>query len=171
LLLGTKDSAKHMQVSCGCARADPEVRRKARMKVPAKKRADICRKMRKAVTRKSKPYSMDIKRACELLGVSEERVEILAKDGVLGHTYRRGTIWVSSEDVAAMIGQQERAKKRCAMELSGIAKASAKRMPWPEGYFDVSPYQRKQGVTNTESPNHGRVPRSRVEGDGYGECD
>src|SRR5208282_2086850 len=67
LLLGTKDRAKHRQVSCGCARADPEVRREARMKVPAKKRAQICRKMRQAVTRKSVPYAMDIARAAELL--------------------------------------------------------------------------------------------------------
>ncbi len=126
LLLGTKDRAKHRQVSCGCARADPEVRREARMKVPAAKRAAICRKMRKAVTRRSIPYSMDAARAAELLGVSQERVEILAKDGVLGYTWRRGALWVSSEDVATLIGNQERNKRRCAMEIAGIARSSAK---------------------------------------------
>jgi len=146
LLLGTKDSAKHRQVSCGCARADPEVRRKARLKVPPKKRAAICRKMREAVTKKSRAYSMDVLRAAELLGVSEQRVEIMAKDGILGYTYRKGTLWVSSENVASLIASQERNQKRCKYELAGIAKASAKRMPWPEDHFQVNPLERVQGV-------------------------
>ena len=155
LLLGTKDRAKHRQVSCGCARADPEVRREARMKVPAKKRAQICRKMRQAVTRKSIPYCMDVARAAALLDVSQERIEIMAKDKLLGHCYRRGAMWVSSEDVATLIATQERNKKRCKLELAGIAKASAKRMPWPEDYFRIDPMERKQGVQTTESPVRG----------------
>jgi len=126
LLLGTKDTAKHRQVSCGCARADPEVRRRARMTIPREKRAAICRKMRKAVTRRNAAYSMDGARAAELLGVSEERVSILASSGVLAYTYRKGTLWVSSEDVATLIATQERNKKRCSMEIAGIARASAK---------------------------------------------
>lgn len=129
LLLGTKDSnPKHRQVSCGCARADPEVRRKARMNVPASKRAAICKKMRKAVKDRKPAYSMDACRAAELLGVSEERIEILAKDGVFGYTYRKGALWVSSGDVARLIGEQERNKKRCAYETAQIAKASADRI-------------------------------------------
>lgn len=157
LLLGTKDKAKHRQVSCGCARADPEVRRKARAKVPKVQRRQICDKMRANVKRRSKPYCMDVKRAADLLGVSEDRVEILAKEGVLGYTYRKGTLWVSSGDVATLIGEQERNKKRCRQETAQIAHHSAKlvkesRMPWPEGYFDVSPLERQQGVQSTERP-------------------
>lgn len=37
--------------------------------------------------------------AAELLGVSEQRVEVMAQDGVLGSTYRKGALYVSSEDV------------------------------------------------------------------------
>jgi hypothetical protein len=122
------------------------------MKVPKEKRIAICKKMRECRKRKSQPYSMDVLRAAELLGVSEERIEILAKDRVLGSTYRRGTLWVSSEDVATLIATQERNQKRCAMELSGIAKASAKRMPWPEEYFAVDPLSRKQDIASTSLP-------------------
>lgn len=133
------------------------------MKIPAKKRAEICRRMSGAVTRRSVAYSMDGARAAELLGVSEERVEILAKDGVLGYRYRKGALWVSSGDVSTLIGTQERNRKRCDQETAGIARASAKRlrkqfgerMPWPEDYFRVDPLERKQGVQSTERPMHG----------------
>ena len=56
---------------------------------------------------------MDAHRAAELLGVSIERVEVLAKDGVIGSTYRRGALWVSSNDVATLIGTQQRNKRHC----------------------------------------------------------
>lgn len=127
-LLGTKDpEGRHRQVSCGCSRADPNIRRAARLKIPAKRRAQICTKARKAIKHRTPPYGMDVLRAADLLGVTEERVEILAKDGVLRHRYRKGTLWVSSADVATLIAQQERNKKRCEMETKQIAAASAKR--------------------------------------------
>ena len=166
LLLATKDEANHRQISCGCARADPKIRRAARMKVPPGQRAAICNKMRKAVTRRSKPYSMDVLRAAELLDVSEQRIGILAKDGILGFTYRRGTLWVSSQDVATLLATQERNKKRCAMELSGIAKASAKRMPWPAEYFDVNPLARHPAQSTAIPHRRGQPPEE--SGDEFG---
>jgi hypothetical protein len=67
-------------------------------------------------------YSMDAHRAAELLGVSVERIEVLASDGLIGSTYRRGALWVSSQDVSSMIATQQRNKKRCRImdELMGI---------------------------------------------------
>lgn len=116
-LLGTSLSAKNRgrnaQVSCGCARADPGVRKAARLKVPAKRRKEICDRMRNAVRNRKPAYSMDAHRAAELLGVTPERIEILARDGMLGATTRRGALWVSSQDVAAMIATQQRNKRRC----------------------------------------------------------
>lgn len=128
-LLGTKDPAgKHKQISCGCARADPQVRRQARLTMPRQKRVEICRTARRAVRRRSVPYSMDAHRAAELLGVSVERVAVLVTDGILAGIERRGALWVSSEDVAGLISSQERARKRCTMELAGIARSSARRL-------------------------------------------
>jgi hypothetical protein len=45
--------------------------------------------------------------------VSVERIEILAQDGMLGSTIRKGALWVSSGDISAMIATQQRNKKRC----------------------------------------------------------
>ena len=114
-LLGTsgKDRNGHGQKSCGCERADPGVRKAARMKVPAKRRAEICHAMRKAVKHPKPPYSMDAHRAAELLGVSMERIEVMVQDGILGSTTRRGALWVSSSDVSALVATQQRNKRRC----------------------------------------------------------
>jgi hypothetical protein len=142
---------KNLQVSCGCSRADSEVRRLARLKVPPKKRAAICRKMRKAVTRHTPAYSLDAKGAAEILGISEEQVQILCKDGVLGSRLKGDALRVSSEDVGTLIRTQKRNRKRCDLELAGIAKASAKRMPWPEEYFHVNPLEQARGVTSTDT--------------------
>ena len=113
-LLGTTGKERgHPQKSCGCERADPGVRRAARLKMPPKRRKEICSTMRAAVKNRKSAYSLDAHRAAELLGVSVERVEILAQDGMLGSTIRRGALWVSSGDVAAMIATQQRNKRRC----------------------------------------------------------
>jgi len=78
--------------------------------------------MRSCVKVRKPAYAMDAHRAAELLGVSVERIEILAQDGMLGSTYRRGELWVSSRDVSDMIATQQRNKKRCRVmdELMGI---------------------------------------------------
>lgn len=112
-LLGTSTNDGKGQKSCGCEKADPAVRRAARMKMPAKKRRDICNTMRAAVKNRKPSYSMDAHRAAELLGVTVERIEILAQDGLIGSTSRKGELWVSSHDVSAMVATQQRNKKRC----------------------------------------------------------
>ena len=63
--------------------------RATRLKVPAKRQAEICATMRLAVKASQSAYSMDTPRG-ELLGVTVERIEILAQDGMLGSTFRRG---------------------------------------------------------------------------------
>lgn len=113
-LLGTTGKERgHPQRSCGCERADPGIRRAARLKVPATRRKEICTKMRKAVRQRNPAYSMDAHRAAELLGVTVDRIEILVQDGLIGSTYRRGALWVSSNDVSNMIAAQQRNKRRC----------------------------------------------------------
>jgi len=113
LLGSTGKDRGHPQRSCGCERADPGIRKAARLKMPRARRVEICDKMRKAVKHRQPAYSMDAHRAAELLGVTVERIEILAQDGMIGSTFRRGTLWVSSQDVSAMIATQQRNKKRC----------------------------------------------------------
>lgn len=113
-LLGNSGKEReHSQKSCGCERADPGVRKAARLKVPGPRRREICNTMRKAVKQRKPAYSMDAHRAAELLGVTTERIEVLVSDGLIGHTYRRGELWVSSRDVSAMIATQQRNKRRC----------------------------------------------------------
>ncbi len=123
---------KHRQISCGCARRDPAVRWKARMKVPAKRRAAICKKMRESVKERKPAYSLNARAAAELLGVSEERIEILAQDGMLGSRRRRGELYVSSGDVSGMLAEQCAEQKRCASremrDIERIARASARRV-------------------------------------------
>ena len=126
-LIGTSAKPGHSQKSCGCNRADPEVRRVAREKVPAKKRRAIARKGAAASAGKHKIcYSIDAHRAAELLGVSVERIEVLAQDGMVGSVWRRGALWVSSGDVADMVAVQQRNKRRCRVmdELMGLKDAS-----------------------------------------------
>lgn len=122
---------KHKQVSCGCARRDPMVRWQARMKVPPKKRVAICKKMRAAVREHPGPFKLDAHHAAELLGVSLERVEILAQDGALRCVRRRGALYVSSEDVSSLLSMQCEERKRCASrearDIGKIAQASARR--------------------------------------------
>lgn len=113
LLGNTGNDRDHGQKSCGCERADPGIRKAARMKVASKRRAEICKKMRESVKDRKPAYSMDAHRAAELLGVSFQRIQILAQDGMLGSTFRRGALFVSSGDVSAMIATQQRNKKRC----------------------------------------------------------
>ncbi len=129
LLGNTGKDRGHSQKSCGCERADPGIRKAARAKVPRAKRVEICNKMRAAVKTRKPAYSMDAHRAAELLGVSIERIEVLAQDGMIGSTFRRGALWVSSQDVSAMISIQQRNKRRCRvmdalMGLSEETKAS-----------------------------------------------
>jgi len=114
-LLGTRDAKHkgHPQKSCGCLRADPEVRRLARAKVAPERRREICEKMRAAVTNRKPAYSLSADRAAELLGVSSERIQALAADGMIGATVRRGYLFVSSREIASMIASMERSKRRC----------------------------------------------------------
>lgn len=106
------------QKSCGCWRADSEIRHCARLKVPRNKRKAIAQSGAEASRRKPhrSPYCLDSKRAAELLGVSTERIEIMAKDGLLGFRYRNHTLFVGAEDVAQLLAEQSRQKKRCQKE-------------------------------------------------------
>jgi len=113
LLGNTGKDRGHGQKSCGCERADSGIRKAARLKVSPKRRAEICNTMRRAVKHRKPAYSMDAHRAAELLGVTVERIELLAQDGMLGSTFRRGALWVSSQDVSAMIATQQRNQRRC----------------------------------------------------------
>ena len=104
------------QVSCGCRRADPKVRRAARLKVAPRKRHAIAVKAGEA-SRKvpHRPaYALHASQAADMLGVSLEIVEQLARDGVLGSRTRKGEIYISVEDLSDMMAQQCREKKRCA---------------------------------------------------------
>lgn len=124
-LLGTGRNAS--QKSCGCERADPGIRKAARLKVSPKRRTEICSKMRAAVKNRKPAYSMDAHRAAELLGVTVERIEVLAQDGLIGSTIKRGALWVSSGDVASMVAVQQRNKRRCRVmdAIMGIENAQA----------------------------------------------
>jgi hypothetical protein len=97
--------------------------------MPPAKRKEICSKMRRAVKHRKPAYSMDAHRAAELLGVTVERIEVLAQDGMLGSTFRRGALWVSSQDVSAMIATQQRNKRRCRVmdALMGLKSQAAQR--------------------------------------------
>jgi len=77
--------------------------------------------MRESVKARKPAYSMDAHRAAQLLNVSHERILILAKDGVIRSTYKRGNLWVSAADVANMIAHDERQKKatRCPLRAIG----------------------------------------------------
>lgn len=98
------------------------MRREARLKVPVKQRLAISRQgsTKSAKTPHRSPYALDAHRAAELMGVSPERIEILAADGVLGSTRRKGALWVSADDVATVIAEQCRQKKRCERETRMI---------------------------------------------------
>ena len=113
LLGNTGRDRGHGQKSCGCERADSGIRKAARLKVAPARRREICDKMRRSVKHRKPAYSMDAHRAAELLGVTLERIEVLVTDGLLGGTSRRGALWVSSQDVSAMIATQQRNKRRC----------------------------------------------------------
>lgn len=120
-LLGTSghDRNGHSQKSCGCERSDPAVRKAAWAKMRAtnpekrKKCDDRCSKMNRKVKNRKPAYSMDAHRAAELLGISMERIEVLVQDGIVGHRYKKGALWVSSGDVSALIATQQRNKRRC----------------------------------------------------------
>jgi hypothetical protein len=117
-LLGTSGRERHghPQVSCGCAKADPAIRKAAWLKMPRAKRAKCdkrCAAMHKKVKNRKPAYSMDAHRAAELLGVTLERIEVLASDGLIGSTFRKGALWVSSGDVSSMLATQQRNKRRC----------------------------------------------------------
>ncbi len=114
LLGNSGKDREHGQKSCGCLKSDSAQQRTNRMlRVPKARRIEICKKMRAAVKKRKPAYSMDIHRAAKLLGVSVERVEIMAQDGLIGYTHRKGAMWVSSGDVGTIIAAQERNKKRC----------------------------------------------------------
>ena len=122
------------QKSCGCYRADPKVRREARMKVPAAKRKAIAKKGQAACEgRHVKAFSMDAYRAADLLGVSVERIELMAKDEMLPHVWRKGALFVSSEEVGRIAAEQCRQKKRCKAETKMMLGELAKRTDLPEG--------------------------------------
>lgn len=117
-LLGTsgRERLGHPQKSCGCERADPAVRKAAWAKLPKAKRKECdarCAAMHKAVRNRKPAYSMDAHRAAELLGVTVERIEIMVQDGIIGSRMKRGALWVSSNDVSALIATQQRNKRRC----------------------------------------------------------
>lgn len=114
-------------VSCGCARADPQIRRAARMKVPVKRRKQIAQLAANAC--KGKPseaqprYKLRIERAAEFMGVSEERVRVLCDTGVLRWRIKDQETWVSATDVNAWMVQDMRERKRCPQEERGNSPA------------------------------------------------
>jgi hypothetical protein len=113
-------------VSCGCKRADPAVQAASRCKVLAKRRVEICKTARAAVRDRKPAYSMDAHRAAELLGVSVERIHIMAADGLLPSRTVRGAIWVSSQEVARLVGAHERQAKSTRCPLRAILRGAKK---------------------------------------------
>ena len=116
-LLGHKHG---ITASCGCKRADPAVQAASRLKVPAKRRVEICAKARASVRKRKPAYSMDSHRAADLLGVSVERIHIMAADGLLPSRTVRGAIWVSSQEVGRIVGENERKEKSTRCPLRAI---------------------------------------------------
>ena len=112
-LIGTTGKGAATQKSCGCLRADPGIRRAARLTMPRQRRAEICAKMRKNVRHRRPAYALPVERAAELLGITTGEAELLARDGEIGYTMRGGHMWLSSKDVMARCAERERVKNRC----------------------------------------------------------
>ena len=106
-----------LQLSCGCLRADPEVRAKAREKVPARHRRAIACAGAAAVRVRREPYALGVGEAGEQLGLTPDMVMALCRDGTLGYRLsRRGKVSevrVSAGDVARLLSTQARAKRHC----------------------------------------------------------
>ena len=106
------------QVSCSCAKADPEIRRAARKKVPPEKRAEIARKALASRTSGRRPaFALTARQAAEILGVSVERIEALVRDDRLSYKWkdsRQGKkLYLSANEVAVMAAEQERQSRKC----------------------------------------------------------
>jgi hypothetical protein len=110
-LRGRDGTDRPPQKSCGCLHTDPGVRAAAILKVPAKRRAEVCENARAVVRLRPGPYSMDTNRAALLLGCSVKYIEILAKDNMIGSMNKRGALWVSSKDVRRLVATQRRNKR------------------------------------------------------------
>ncbi len=68
-------------ISCGCAKADPEVRRAARAKVPSECRRAIAKQGGMARAAKV-DYRITVPQAARGLGVSEETIRQMGSTGV-----------------------------------------------------------------------------------------
>lgn len=126
--------------SCGCLRADPEIRRAARDKVPPKKRAEICKKMRESVKNRKPAYSLSLDRAAEIMGLTPDRLRTLCHSGVLGSTLRSGRYWVSSRDVSEYMAAQERDRNaNCKTRQKVLRRAMIASRTRPRGTWTSGP--------------------------------
>jgi hypothetical protein len=109
-----KGRAPGIQVSCGCRRADPAVRKAARRKVDPARRAEICDAARAARKHGSRPYSMLVDQAARELRCELSDVEKMAQDGDLRSIVRAdGKLYLSAEDVRRWAKVQRRNSRHC----------------------------------------------------------
>ena len=107
--------------SCGCSRTDPEVRRRAAMRVPVarrKERAQAAARKCKGTTHPPS-YSLTVSRAADLLNCTTEKVIEMSREGILRTAYRGGTIKVSARDGADYIDSRAVNPKVCQMSKGG----------------------------------------------------
>ncbi len=131
-LLGARRGAEFTK-SCGCIRwskttvsACSKSHKLYWEGLPADVKAERIRKRKESLARSEKRrfcYSMDAHRAAEVLGVSYERIDVLAHEGIIGSVVRRGELWVSSKDVSSLLARQSQQKKRCrvADQMMGLS--------------------------------------------------
>lgn len=88
--------------SCGCYRADPEIRALARMRVPEERRKEIARHGANSVEQRRPPYCLTVDNAAKMLCTSRDRVIELAHSGKVGSTLRGGVLRLAKCDVVLM---------------------------------------------------------------------
>ena len=110
-LTGTTGSSK--QISCGCRRADPEVRRAARRKVAPAKRRDIAAKARAGQKRHGTAYSMSVEDAARELRCEPGDIAKMYQDGDLKGVQRGGKVCLSAQEVRRWGKVQRRNSRHC----------------------------------------------------------
>lgn len=101
------------QVSCGCNRADPFVRKRARSEVSSELRHQIARLGAQSVHHRGRPFATTISQAAHIARVPRERIATMAEEGKLRSTVRRGRIYLSKMEVAALAKDIQRKAKTC----------------------------------------------------------
>lgn len=107
------------QVSCGCAKSDPAVRRDARLKTPAARRSQIASlggaATASAGIRKNRPANctMTLDQAALILECTRDAVAAMVQSGRIEHKEKGGRILVAARDVEALAKTTLRARNRC----------------------------------------------------------